>query len=272
MTLRILVRGGGDLASGAVMRLHRAGWQVLVTELAQPLAVRRYVSFAQAVYAGELRIEEITARRVDSPAEVEAALAQGVVPVAVDPDLVLGATFAPQVILDGRMRKKPPETRPGAPGSLPLVIGLGPGFEAGIDCHAVVETNRGPFLGRVIWQGAAQEDTGVPEQVGSFRGERVLRAPVSGLLEAAVDIGSLLKEGDLIASVGGRPLRAPFDGVLRGLLMGGLRVTRGDKIGDIDPRSDPRLCWLVSDKALAVGGGVVEAILAWTALRPFLWA
>jgi xanthine dehydrogenase accessory factor len=152
-----------------------------------------------------------------------------------------------------------------------LAIGLGPGFQAGLDCHAVIETNRGPALGRVIWQGGAQDDTGIPERVGAYRSERVLRAPAAGVLDAVAEIGALLAEGDLVARVGVAEVRAPFHGVLRGLLHPGLEVRTGEKIGDLDPRGDPALCWLVSDKALAVGGGVLEAILSRPALRPLLW-
>jgi xanthine dehydrogenase accessory factor len=145
-------------------------------------------------------------------------------------------------------------------------LAWGPGFTAGQDCHAVIETNRGPDLGRVIWQGQAQPDTGVPEQVGDFQAERVLRAPVDGkMLKPSVEIGTLLAEGDEIAQVAGEIVRAPFAGVLRGLMMDGLLVQRGEKIGDLDPRSDPQLCWKVSDKALAIGGGVLEAVLTWQA-------
>jgi xanthine dehydrogenase accessory factor len=269
MTLRILVRGGGDLASGVILRLHRAGWQVLVTELPQPLTVRRSVAFSQAVYDGQAQVEEVSARRVEDYAEALKALAAGVVPVMVDPRLAEKAAFAPHVLVDGRMRKTPPETGLDA---APLVLGLGPGFTAGVDCHAVVETNRGPFMGRVIWEGQAQADTGVPERVEGYQVERVLRAPADGVLEPAAEIGALLRAGQIIARVGGQPVAAPFDGVLRGLVQAGVAVGAGTKIGDLDPRGDPRLCWLVSDKALAVGGGVLEAVLAWKPIRAALSA
>ena len=267
MTVRILVRGGGDLASGVVVRLYRAGWQVLVTELPNPLAVRRYVSFAQAIYDGRITIEDVPAQRIESPAELTSCLEKGIVPVLVDPGLAALDAFRPHVLVDGRMRKKPPETRLDA---APLVIGLGPGFTAGQDCHAVVETNRGPFLGRVIWSGSAQADTGIPERVGDYRAERVLRAPTSGLVETASEIGSQVRAGEVLARVAGQPVAAPFDGVLRGLVQAGLAVNAGEKIGDVDPRGDARLCWLVSDKSLSVGGGVLEAILSYKSLRPLL--
>ncbi len=266
--LRILVRGGGDLASGVVMRLHRAGWQVIVAELPEPLAVRRYVAFAQAMFDGEVQIEEVPGRRVKSFAEAARAVEQGIVPVMADPRLSVRADFDPHVLVDGRMMKSPPDVGLDA---APLVIGLGPGFTAGLDCHAVVETNRGPFLGRVIWEGQAQPDTGVPERVGDYQAERVLRAPTAGRLEALIDIGAIVQAGEEIARVDGQPVRAPFNGVLRGLLQGGLTVRAGAKIGDVDPRGDARLSRLVSDKALSVGGGVLEAILAWKPLRHVLY-
>ena len=259
-TLRILVRGGGDLASGVILRLHRAGWHILVAELERPLVVRRYVSFARAVFDGEINVEDVRARRVATVAEAEAALSDGLIPVMVDPNLSALSGFHPDVLVDARMTKRPPEYRMDA---APLVIGLGPGFTAGKDCHAVVETNRGPFLGRVFWQGTAQPDTGIPERVGEYRVERVLRAPVEGAVETVAEIGTHVRQGDVIARIDGREVLAPFDGVIRGVVQSGLWVRAGEKIGDVDPRDDERLCWLVSDKSLSVAGGVVEAILAW---------
>jgi xanthine dehydrogenase accessory factor len=262
MTIRVLARGGGDLASGAIIRMHRAGWAVLITELRQPKAVRRYASFAQAVYSGNMEIEGVTARRAESLDEARSLIAEGIIPVLVDPGAASLAGFAPQVLLDGRMLKRSPDLGLNA---APLVIGLGPGFFAGRNCHAVIETNRGPHLGRVIWQGEAQSDTGVPEKVSGYRAERVLRAPTDGKIEALVEIGKLLTEGQAVARIQGETVYAPFEGVLRGLMMDGLLVKRGEKIGDVDPRNDPQLCWLVSDKALAIGGAVLEAVLVWQA-------
>lgn len=268
--LRILVRGGGDLASGAIIRLVRAGWQVLLVELPQPLAVRRMVSFSQAIYDGRIRIEDVTARRVDNLAAARAAWQAGELPVLVDPDAAAREKFQPHVLVDARMRKRPSELNLDA---APLVIGLGPGFEAGVDCHAVIETNRGPFLGRVIWSGAAEADTGIPEGVSGKRAERVLRAPRDGSLHALAQIGDRLRPGEPIAAIDDARIPAPFAGVLRGLVQDGLVVQAGDKVGDLDPRNDPRLCWLVSDKALSVGGGVLEAILSYPLFRSptFIW-
>jgi xanthine dehydrogenase accessory factor len=257
--MKILVRGGGDVASGAILRMRRAGWKVLVTELEQPRAVRRAVSFGLAVYSREVQVEEVKGRLAASVSESEKAIADGYVAVMVDPEARCWEEFGPQVIVDGRMRKIPPEK---FQWSGALVIGLGPGFSAPQTCDAVVETNRGPYLGRVYWQGTAQPDTGIPEQVGGFDGERVLRAPVGGVFTTNRKIGDAVQAGDLVAIVQEREVLAPFKGVLRGLLQGGMVVQEGEKIGDIDPRGDAQLCWLVSDKALAVGGGVLEAVLA----------
>lgn len=264
MPLISLIRGGGDLASGAVLRLARAGIQVVVTELPQPMAVRRLVSFAQAVYDGTIEIEGIVGHLVHDIEEVYDCLAEGSVPVLVDPGCEIRFRLRPQVIIDGRMTKRPPDLSREA---APMMIGLGPGFVAGENCHAVVETMRGPFLGRVYYQGSAAPDSGLPDKVGVHQADRVLRAPASGVLRAYAQIGDHLKTGQIIADVDGKSLAAPFPGMLRGLLMEGLSVRAGEKIGDLDPRDDARLCRLVSDKALAVGGGVMESILSRSELR-----
>lgn len=269
MTLRVLIRGGGDLASGVALRCWRAGWEVLITELDQPRAVRRLVSFAQAVYVGTVSVEEVTAVRIDHFDQVIPLLSKRVIPVVINPDASIRFLFSPNVIVDGRMLKRPSDL---SLQSADLVIGLGPGFEAGKDCHGIVETNRGPFLGRVIWRGTAEKDTGIPETVAGQQSERVLRAPRDGVLTLRANIGQYLKCGDPVAAINGELVTAGFDGIIRGLMMSGLSVIRGEKIGDIDPRADPRLCVMVSDKALAIGGGVIEAILSTPILRSHLYS
>jgi xanthine dehydrogenase accessory factor len=254
----VLIRGGGDLASGVGLRLHRAGFKVLVTELAEPLVVRRKAAFAQAVFDGSCLVEEVKAELVSSPGSAAKAMDEGKVAVMVDPKTSIGSLLPLFAIVDGRMTKRTPDLGLDV---APLVVGLGPGFEAGINCHAVVETNRGPFLGRVYWHGTAEADSGIPETVRGFTVERVLYAPVSGILEARAEIGDILEEGASIAEVAGFPVVAKFKGVLRGLVQKGLVVQKGMKIGDLDPRCDVRLCTLASDKALAIGGGVLEAVL-----------
>jgi len=259
----ILIRGGGDLATGVAVRLRRCGFNLVVTELEKPRAVRREVAFAEAVYRGAIVVEGIRAEFTPSVAEILSLLASGIVPVMVDPDASVQNQFACLAVIDARMRKRPPrESRP-----TPFLVGLGPGFTAGQDCDAVIETNRGHALGRVIWEGCTEADTGIPEAVSGYDHERVLRAPHGGMLAASVPIGTILQEGAAIALIDGNELKAPFYGVLRGLLHDGLTVEAGDKLGDLDPRADPGYAFRISDKALAVGGGVLEALLSQPAIR-----
>ncbi len=267
----VLIRGGGDLASGVAVRLYRGGLRVVITELAQPLALRRTVAFAEAVYNGETSVEGITARVVNDPTDmlkVLNVLSKKQIPVLVDPGGSAIALLHPTVVVDGRMLKQTVEL---IPERVNLVIGLGPGFSAGENCHAVVETQRGHALGRVIWQGAGSLDSGIPEWVLGKGPERVLRAPASGKFEALSKIGDHVESGQVVADVAGMPVSAAFKGVMRGLLYSGLSVDKGAKIGDVDPRDDPAMCQFVSDKALAVGGGVLEAILSRYELRASFW-
>jgi xanthine dehydrogenase accessory factor len=259
MTVRVLVRGGGDLASGVIIRLHRSGFFVWVTEIGQPLAVRRTVSFSSAVLHGKIDVEDVHAERVDNFMNILTVHDHGNVPVIVDAGAESRFHLQPDVLVDARMTKKEPDLGKEAAS---LVIGLGPGFTAGVNCHAVVETIRGPFLGRVIWNGCADPDTGLPEAVGSHREDRVLRAPTDGILHRLVDIGSIVQVDQPIAEVNGIFVKAPFQGLVRGILQDGIFVTNSMKIGDLDPRLEPRLCQMVSDKALAIGGGVLESILS----------
>lgn len=256
----VLLRGAGDLASGVALRLHNSGFRLVISELPQPLAVRLGVSFSEAVYNGTHTVEGVTARRA-LPDEIEAVLRAGEIPVLVDPDARILRDERPQLhtVVDARMMKQPPAS---LPVKVPLHIGLGPGFNAGQNCDAVIETRRSHTLGRVYWEGAPQADSGLPE--GDPR--RVLRAPVSGVLSARAHIGDHVEPGQVVAAVrvarGEDVLIATrIGGVLRGLIHEGLSVTRNLKIGDVDPRDDPAACWQVSDKALAVAGGVLEAIL-----------
>jgi xanthine dehydrogenase accessory factor len=269
MSSFVIIRGGGDLASGVVVRLHRAGIKVVIVELEKPMAVRRTVSFAEAIYAGQVEIEGIVARRVHKMIVALAIADQGEIPVLVDPRLSSLPTLASTALIDARMIKRAPEV---GKEIAPLVIGLGPGFVAGENCHAVIETMRGHNLGRVFWEGSAEVDTGVPGTIATYNLDRVLRAPADGRVEAAAEIGQQLKAGQLIATVAGQQLLAPFDGVLRGLVHPSLDAHKGMKIGDVDPRNDPSFCWRVSDKSLAVGGGVLEALLTQPEIRKKLWA
>jgi xanthine dehydrogenase accessory factor len=262
--LLTVIRGGGDLASGIAVRLFRSGIKVIIAEISQPLAVRRFVSFAEAVYSHSIKIEEINGVLVDSIHRISPKVLKACIPVIVDEDLSTIMELKPQVVIDARMRK--------IESNMPLSrqvthIGIGPGFTVGKNCDCIVETKRGPFLGRVYWDGSAESDTGLPDKVGNFEKERVLRAPTNGKVKAFSRIGDLLEPGEIIAEVGNMQVTAPFKGVLRGMIHEGLEITTGLKIGDLDPRCDPLLCSLVSDKALAIGGGVLEAILSKEKLR-----
>jgi xanthine dehydrogenase accessory factor len=260
----VLIRGGGDLATGVAARLYRCGFQLIVTELEKPKAIRRLVALAEAVYAEEVKVEDLHGRRVTRMSDIDSVLQQGEIPVLVDPQAE--SRFHPGLVatVDARMLKQPPET---VLGGGTFVVGLGPGFQAGVDCHAVVETKRGHHLGRVYWEGSVEPDTGVPGSIEGHTSDRILRAPAAGKLEDSMPLGSLVGEGETIARVRDLPIEAPFQGVLRGLVHASLEVMAGEKVGDLDPRLDPSHCYLISDKALAIGGGVVEALLSQPQIR-----
>ncbi len=266
----ILIRGGGDLASGVALRLHRAGLKVVITELPQPLVVRRLVAYASAVFHGEFTVEGTTAKLVTDVGEARGAFDAQQIPLFVDPDCDIRHAGALDVraIVDARMTKQPPELGMDA---APMVIGLGPGFVAGENCHAVIETSRGHSLGRVIWEGTPQPNTGIPGPVDGQRSERVLRSPADGKLRVVKDIGGRVLQRERVAEVSGQPIVAPFNGVLRGLVHDGLPVHKGMKVGDVDPRNDPSHARLVSEKSLAIAGGVLEALLTQPEVRQTLW-
>ena len=260
----ILLKGAGDLGTGVAWRLHRAGFPVIVTELAQPRVVRRTVAFASAVYDGAITVEGVTARRAVSFDDARQLLDAGIVPVLVDPETRARESFAPQILIDAVMAKRNTGTRIT---DAPFVLALGPGFTPGVDCHAVIETRRRHNLGRVLWNRAAESNTGVPGEIGGKGAERVLRAPCDGTLKQRLEIGDWVARGDVIARVANADVLAPFDGILRGLVHDGLIVQAGMKIGDVDPRADRAMCFTISDKALAIGGGALEAVLSWMAQR-----
>lgn len=260
----VLIRGAGDLASGVAWRLHQCGFPVVMTELAAPLAVRRTVSFAEAVFSGETFVQGTRARRAADVTEARRLLVEGVIPVLVDPAAACRAELRPAVLVDATMAK----VNTGMTiDDAPLVIALGPGFVAGRDCHAVVVTTRGHDLGRVLWQGPAEPAAETPDEIGGHRSVRVLRAPADGHVHARVHIGEVVGEGQVIAHVDGAPLVAPFTGVLRGIVHPSVAVHTGMKIGDLDARAEPRYCFTISDKSLSIAGGVLEAVLTWLANR-----
>lgn len=254
MEARVIVRGGGDLATGVARRLHLAGCTVVVLELPQPRAIRRTVCFASAVYSGEIEVESVLAKLEDEAPTTRLEY----VSVLVDEGGISVASWKPDVIVDARMLKIPPlDCRMEF---APVVLGLGPGFTAGDNCHAVVETQRGHDLGRVIYNGAAAPDTGKPGEVGGVGSDRLLRSPEDGIFKAHCEIGHLVKAGEKVANVDGESVLAKISGVVRGLIYNGLAVRKHEKIGDIDPRGLKEYCFVVSDKANAIAGGVIEAM------------
>jgi xanthine dehydrogenase accessory factor len=267
----VILRGGGDLASGVAFRLYKSGFRVVITELPKPLAVRRLASFSEAIYAGEVTIEGITAKKVsdiDDPLRLLQLLSKGRIPVVIDPDGKAILSAHPTVIVDARMLKAAPEP---LRHNAKLFIGLGPGFIGGSNCHVAIETQRGPWLGRALWEGPTAPDSGVPEPIGAKQQDRALFAASEGKIIPTKAIGDLVDAGEQVAELNGQPILSSLKGVIRGLIHPDVEITRGMKIGDIDPRGDPNLCDHISDKALAVGGGVLEAILSKAELRPHLW-
>lgn len=253
----ILVRGGGDLATGAVQKLWRAGFRVAIAEVARPTAIRRTVALCEAVYGGVARVEDMTARLATGPDACKAIWDAGEIPVLVDPDASSLSALRPVGLVDAILAKRNLGTHAAM---APVVIALGPGFAAPTDAHAVIETKRGHTLGRVILDGPAAPNTGRPGEIAGQSDLRVLRAPCEGFITHHRKIGDAVRQGEGIFSVGGQPVRAPFDGLLRGLLREGLPVAPGMKAADVDPRLDSD--WhTLSDKARCIGGGVLEAYM-----------
>ena len=255
----VVIRGAGDIATGIALRLWRSHIRVVMTEIPQPTAIRRTVCFSQAVVHGTARVEDVTAKRAETAEEALQILKGGIIPVLPDPEGNCIPRLRPDAVVDAILAKRNLGTRIT---DAPVVIGIGPGFTAGADCHAVVETMRGHYLGRSLYEGSAMPNTGIPGLIGGFAGERVLRAPADGVFHQLLEIGQQVHQGDVAATVNGEPMICTLDGVLRGILADGTPVHKGMKAGDIDPRCEREHCYCASDKALAVGGGVLEAILA----------
>lgn len=259
MKQTILIRGGGDLASALIHKLHQSGFQVIVCDLPSPSCVRRTVSYCNAVYEGTWTIEGVTSRYIHSLEEIGPAVRQGLIPLLTIPDRQVLDYLNPDVFIDATLSKRTPDYDTSW---APLVIGLGPGIEAGKDAHVVIETKRGHYLGRLIRQGEAIANTGIPGEIAGIDKDRVLRAPQAGITRNLHEIGDLVQEGDVILTVDDQPVRTLISGVVRGLIADGFQVKKGQKIGDVDPRGDADYTRTISDKGRTIAGGVLEAILA----------
>lgn len=258
--MKILIKGAGDLATGIASRLYGAGHQILMTEIEVPLTVRRTVAFSRAVYEGRAAVEDMEAYRAENETEARAILEKGCIAVMVDPTAACRQWYQPDVIVDAILAKKNLGTEIG---HAPFVIGVGPGFFAGMDCHCVVETKRGHTLGRIIWRGPAIANTGIPGNIGGYTTQRLLRASADGVIHPLVSIGDYVEEGQVVAMTGGQEVRSQMPGIVRGMLQEGVVVEKGLKIGDVDARAEKSHCLTISDKAKAIGGGVLEAVSAY---------
>ena len=232
-----------------------------MTDLARPTAIRRTVAFSDAIVHGETTVEGLRAVRAENAAEAEKLLHKGVLPVLADPECRCREALSPDALVDAILAKRNLGTKIT---DAPIVVGVGPGFTAGEDCHAVVETMRGHTLGRVIYSGSALPNTNIPGLIGGFAGERVLRAPDDGVFHQLHEIGDLVEAGETVGEVNGKPMACTISGVLRGILADGTPVFKGMKSGDVDPRAQVENCYTASDKAIAIGGGVLQAILEYT--------
>ncbi|KMY66120.1 hypothetical protein AAU61_18405 [Desulfocarbo indianensis] len=247
------------MASGVAHRLARAGFRLLMTEAPNPLAVRRAVSFCEAVHDGHKRVEDFTARLINEPAQAPALWERGELPVLVDPDLTCLEYLRPAVVIDALLAKRNTGLNRGM---APLTIGLGPGFRAPEEVHLAIETNRGHNLGRLIYQGEPQANTGVPGDIAGYTHQRVLRSPADGVFETELKLGDRVKAGEAVAMVAGQPVVSQLDGILRGLIRPGAKVSQGLKVGDVDPRGNIEYLDTISEKARAIGGSVLEGMLA----------
>ena len=254
----ILLRGAGDIASGIAYRLKQSGFSVVMTDLDKPTSIRRTICFSEALVQGEVELEGIRARKAKDAVEAKAILSDGMIAVMADPEATCRTALRPDALVDAILAKKNLGT---TMQDAPIVVGIGPGFTAGLDCHAVVETMRGHTMGRVYYTGCAIPNTGIPGEIGGYSLERILRAPCNGVFRGVHKIGDQVEPGEICAYVNDMPMKSKIRGTLRGILPDGTIVHKEMKSGDIDPRCKLEHCYSVSDKALAVGGGALEAIL-----------
>lgn len=254
----ILIKGAGDLATGIAYRLKKSGFDIVMTEINKPTTVRRTVAFSQAVFDNEIVIEGIKGVKVNNINEIYKKIKEGNIPIIIDENAEIIKELKPDVVVDAIISKKNLGT---SIEDAPIVIGVGPGFEAKVDCHLVVETKRGHYLGKVIEEGSAIPNTGVPGDIGGYTKERIIRASSNGKINPVVEIGDFVKKGDVVAYIDGVEVLAEIDGIVRGMLQEGIEVFKGMKSGDIDPRCEKDHCFTISDKARSIGGGVLEAIM-----------
>lgn len=254
----IIVRGGGDIASGVIYRLFMSGYRVIVLEAKEPSNIRRTVSFGNAVYKGVMEIEGIRGVFAKNIEEIYKILEDGNIPVYIDPKGYIIGKLKPLVVVDAILSKKNLGTNRNM---APITIGIGPGFEAGKDVDVVIESRRGHFLGRVIYKGKASKNTGIPGEVLGYKEERIIRANNDGVVKPLYKIGDKIRKGNTVCKIGEKEIIGQISGVLRGMIKEGYMVKKGLKIGDIDPRGISDYVYTISDKALAIGGGVLEGIL-----------
>ena len=254
----VIVRGGGDVATGTIQKLKRVGFDVLVLEIERPTCIRGNVAVAQAIFEGEIQIEDIEAIYCKDRSQIEKAFAEDKIAVTIDPKGRFIEEMEPICVIDGILAKKNLGTKKDM---APITIGLGPGFIAGEDVDLVIETNRGHDLGRLIFEGPAAPNTGNPGNINGFTTERILRSTGDGRLHILKDLGSVVKKGEAVATVSGEEIYAGLDGMIRGMINEGSQVTKGMKVGDVDPRVIPRNVGTISDKARLIGGGSLEGLL-----------
>lgn len=264
----VWIRGAGDLASGIAYRLYQSCFSIVMSDLAIPTSIRRTICFSEAIIQKTVTVERVVAEFAQDASAAGAILARGSIAVLADPTGEQARLLKPDVVVDAILAKRNLGTRIT---DASFVVGVGPGFTAGEDCHAVVETMRGHTLGRVYYEGSALPDTGIPGNISGFTLERLLRAPCDGVYRGVRQIGDEVSAGEICAYVDDQPIVTRISGVLRGLLPDGIRVTEGMKSGDVDPRCERSHCYLISDKALSVGGGVLEAILHGLAQGGYEW-
>lgn len=254
----VLIKGAGDLATGIAYRLKKSGFDVVMTEINNPTTVRRTVAFSQAIFDDEIEIEGIKGVKVNNINEIHKEIEKGNIPIIIDKEANIIKELKPKVVVDAIIAKKNLGTNIN---DAPIVIGVGPGFEAKKDCHLVIETKRGHYLGKVIEEGSAIPNTGVPGNIGGYTKERIIRASSNGKIRPVVKIGDYVKKGEVVAYIDGVEVLAEIDGIVRGMLQEGIEVFKGMKSGDIDPRCEKNHCFTISDKARSIGGGVLEAIM-----------